>query len=136
MEFNALVPELYVSDYSRSLDFYVGVLGFKVEYTRNKPDFALLSYEKAQLMIQQQEKDDEHTDTLERPYGRGINFQIETADLRSLIAKLKQKTIRCEKTLRSTGAGWEILCGVRLKFKSLILMGISLDFRKLSGTSR
>jgi len=78
-----------VSDYRKSLAFYLDVLGFKLEYDRENPEFALLSYGKVQLMIQQQKETDQHTGALEYPYGRGINFQIETPDLRALVKKLE-----------------------------------------------
>ena len=76
-QFNDLIPEIYVSDFQRSLEFYVDILGFKVEYTRQAPRFAFLSYQGSQLMLQQCEPTDTHTAALEHPYGRGINFQIE-----------------------------------------------------------
>ena len=82
------MPELYVSDYKKSLAFYVDLLGFKLEYNRTDPLFAFLSYGEAQLMIQQQEKDDWHTGPLEHPYGRGINLQIRTPDINAIVEKL------------------------------------------------
>ncbi|HEY5220535.1 MAG TPA: VOC family protein [Candidatus Paceibacterota bacterium] len=88
MKFNGLMPELYVSDYKKSLAFYVDLLGFKLEYDRTDPLFAFLSYGEAQLMIQQQEKNDWHTGPLENPYGRGVNFQIRTPDINAVVEKL------------------------------------------------
>lgn len=82
------MPELYVSDHKKSLTFYVDLLGFTLEYDRIDPPFAFLSYGEAQLMIQQQEKDDRHTGALEHPYGRGINFQIRTSDINTVVEKL------------------------------------------------
>jgi catechol 2,3-dioxygenase-like lactoylglutathione lyase family enzyme len=82
------MPELYVSDYQKSLAFYVNLLGFKLEYDRTDPSFAFLSYGEVQLMIQQQEKNDWHTGPLEHPYGRGINFQIRTPDINAIVEKL------------------------------------------------
>ena len=54
MKFSPLIPELYVSDYNKSLNFYTA-LGFKVEYKREKPKFAFLSYQGSQIMIQEYE---------------------------------------------------------------------------------
>lgn len=89
MLFNSLVPELYVLDFQKSMHFYVEVLGFKVEYTRTNPEFAFLSYQESQLMLQQEEvNDDWHNGTLEYPFGRGINFQIRTDEVERLITKL------------------------------------------------
>ncbi len=90
MMFNALVPELDVSDYNKSLDFYIKVLGFVLEYNRSDPSFALLSYGSAQLMIQEQDTGWDSTAPLEHPYGRGVNFQISTNNLKALVDKLKK----------------------------------------------
>ena len=37
-----MVPELYVSDFSVSLEFYTNVLGFEVLYARHDPEFVYL----------------------------------------------------------------------------------------------
>lgn len=89
MKFNSLVPEFYVLDFQKSLDFYVQVLGFKIEYRRENPQFAFLSYQESQLMIQQEEENEDwHNGVLEYPFGRGINFQIRTDDAQQLVAVL------------------------------------------------
>jgi catechol 2,3-dioxygenase-like lactoylglutathione lyase family enzyme len=87
MEFNPIIPELSVSDINVSKRFYIGVLGFKLEYERTGEDFAFISFEKTQMMI---EKMNNHwkTDTLEYPFGRGVNFQISAADVDALREKL------------------------------------------------
>jgi catechol 2,3-dioxygenase-like lactoylglutathione lyase family enzyme len=83
-----LVPELYVSDIDRSRRFYTGVLGFAVLYDRPEERFAYLVRDGAALMLEQP-ADPGRTwlaGPLEPPYGRGINLQIEAADLGSLHA--------------------------------------------------
>ena len=77
MKFNKLIPELVVSNLSKSLGFYVNILGFKVEYSREK--FVFLSFQGAQIMIS--ENNTWKTGKLEKPFGRGINFQIEVKDI-------------------------------------------------------
>ena len=79
MQFNPLIPEFYVSDFPKSLKFYTDI-GFKVEYKRTSPDFAFLSFQKSQIMIQQQEPN-WTTGKLEYPYGRGVNFQISVSNI-------------------------------------------------------
>ena len=93
MKFNALIPELSVSNIQNSLNFYVNVLGFKIEYERKENKFAFLSYGKAQLMI---EEVNNHWNTgkLIYPFGRGINFQIETKDIKSIQSALKKYKIK------------------------------------------
>src|SRR5476651_976569 len=91
MEFNTLIPELYFSDFQKSLDFYKNILGFTLEYQREKPLFAFLSYQRSQLMIQEEDDDDEwHNGKPEYPYGRGLNFQIETKDIHKIVDSLQK----------------------------------------------
>ncbi|MGB2177889.1 MAG: VOC family protein, partial [Hyphomonas sp.] len=45
----ALVPELYVSDLERSLDFYCGALGFSIVYQRPAERFAYIERGGAEL---------------------------------------------------------------------------------------
>lgn len=90
MKFNALVPELYVLDFQKSLSFYTQILGFTLEYQRENPRFAFLSYQGSQLMIQQEDdNEDWHNGKPEYPFGRGINFQIRTDDAQQVSEKLK-----------------------------------------------
>jgi len=88
---NSMVPELNVTDFETSLQFYTDVLGFKVLHTRENPDFAYLDQENAQLMIEQWRGDSWNTGAQEYPLGRGVNFQIELKDIsisyKKLIAK-------------------------------------------------
>jgi catechol 2,3-dioxygenase-like lactoylglutathione lyase family enzyme len=83
MRFNALIPELYCSDFERSLGFYTQAAGFTVRYARPEERFAFLERDGAQLMIEQP-ADPARTwlaGALTHPYGRGINLQIEVADV-------------------------------------------------------
>lgn len=72
-----LVPELDVSELEVSIDFYAR-LGFEVGYTRTEEGFAYLKRGSAHLMIQAAEGPGRRfrTAELDRPYGRGINFQL------------------------------------------------------------
>jgi catechol 2,3-dioxygenase-like lactoylglutathione lyase family enzyme len=83
MHFNKLIPELYCSDFKRTLDFYTKVAGFQVRYARPEERFAFLERDGAQIMIEQP-TDPARTwlaGALVHPYGRGINLQIEVADI-------------------------------------------------------
>jgi catechol 2,3-dioxygenase-like lactoylglutathione lyase family enzyme len=82
-----LVPELLVSNHAASLDFYVRVIGFAIRYDRPEEKFAYLDLGGAELMIEQ-ETDFWATAPREKPYGRGINLQIEVADLAPILARL------------------------------------------------
>ena len=85
MEFNKLIPELSVKNLDKSLEFYL-MLGFKKEYERK--DFAFLSFQGSQLMIQTI-NNKWNTGELKNPFGRGINFQIEVNNIKSLIQILE-----------------------------------------------
>jgi catechol 2,3-dioxygenase-like lactoylglutathione lyase family enzyme len=81
-----IVPELLCSDLSASLAFYVGTCGFRVRYARPEDDFAYLDLDGAELMLEQI-ADGERSfiiGPLERPFGRGMNLQIEVADVDAL----------------------------------------------------
>lgn len=92
MKFNSLIPELSVSNVSKSLSFYCDVLGFKKVYDRESDGFYFIQYGNAQIMLEQQ---NEHwkTGKLEHPYGRGINFQVITDEIDNLLDRLQQKNI-------------------------------------------
>lgn len=89
MIFNKLIPELGVSDLQKSLSFYVDTLGFKIEYQREEAEFAFLSLNDVQIMIEKA-NDYWKTGKLEYPYGRGMNFQIKVDDISLLMSKLEQ----------------------------------------------
>ncbi len=91
-----LVPELLCSNLEASLEFYTELAGFTVLYDRPEDGFSYLSLEGAELMLE------EAPDTLEdgdvwwtaapqKPYGRGINLQIEVADVDAIYARLAEK---------------------------------------------
>ncbi len=79
-----LVPELTCADVARSLRFYTEVLGFTVVYARPEERFAYLDRGGAQLMLEQPTARVFLAAELIHPYGRGINLQIEVADVDAL----------------------------------------------------
>ncbi|HJR22574.1 MAG TPA: VOC family protein [Dongiaceae bacterium] len=87
MSYAKLVPELLVSDHAASHEFYVRVIGFSVRYERPDEKFSYLALDGAELMIEQ-ETDFWTTAPREKPYGRGINLQIEVAALDPILARL------------------------------------------------
>lgn len=89
IDFAPLIPELSCTDLQASLDFYTALLGFEVLYDRPEDGFAFLASGAAQIMLEQ-EHDAWATGVLERPYGRGLNFQIEVDDLQPLLDRLAQ----------------------------------------------
>ncbi|WP_215401645.1 MULTISPECIES: VOC family protein [unclassified Leucobacter] len=92
----SLVPELLVTDSPRSLAFWCGLCGFKIDYQRPEEGFAYLSLGSAHVMLDEiGEGRTWETAPLEPPLGRGINFQIEISDLAPVLRSLR-------------GAGWPL----------------------------
>ena len=83
-----LVSELLVSDLEASLGFWLDVLGFRIAYHRPAERFAYLERpEGAQIMLHQR-CDVWETGTMERPFGRGVMFQVYVDDLQPLLAAI------------------------------------------------
>ncbi len=85
-----IIPELDVSSLERSLAFYVEILSFRVLYERPEERFAMIDMDGARLMLEEADGPGRRfrTAPLERPYGRGVNFQIQVDDARSLYARV------------------------------------------------
>ncbi len=77
---NPLVPELTVTNVEASLRFYTAA-GFKVRFRREDPPFAYIELGCAQLMLEQQHSTGWNIEPLDRPLGRGVNFQIEVVEV-------------------------------------------------------
>lgn len=95
MKIHALVPELYCSAIAKSLEFYINVLGFHVVYDRPEAKFAFIQREDVQLMLEEFTEDDRKwlNGPLEKPFGRGANFQMETNAIDELYESLRAKKI-------------------------------------------
>jgi len=89
MKFNKLIPELSVSNFEKSLDFYTKVLGFKIEYTRDESKLAMISFQESQIIINEI-NNRWNTGKLEHPFGRGINFEIEADKIQPILNRLKK----------------------------------------------
>ncbi len=85
-QFNAIVPELYCSNFETSLRFYTEVLGFAVVYSRLNERFAFLERQGAQLMIEQPEPPNRAwiIGDVQPPFGKGVNFEINTTNVAEL----------------------------------------------------
>jgi len=92
LERNKLVPELMVTNLQNSLRFWVSCLGFSIAYQRPEDGFAYLDLNGAQVMFEQVDPDAGQwlTAPLSKPFGRGINLQIDVAEVASIIRHLGQ----------------------------------------------
>ncbi len=85
-----LIPELDVSSLEQSLNFYVRTIGFEIQYSRPEECFAMLNLNGAALMLEEATGPGRRfrTASLERPYGRGVNFQIQVLDVDNLYQRV------------------------------------------------
>lgn len=86
----ALIPELAVTDAAASAAFY-RALGFETVYTRPEDGFVRLRLGAAEIMLDQLGigRDPEALTPDDRPFGRGVNLQIEVAALAPVLAALE-----------------------------------------------
>ena len=89
MKYNDLIPELVVSNINISRDFYVNILGFKVEYEREEDKFIFISLGNIQLMLEEGSK--EELSQMKYPFGKGINFIFGVNNIDELYSKFKIK---------------------------------------------
>lgn len=82
-----MVPELDVSDLSASLQFWCEYLGFQIAYDRPAAGFAYLERGPLQIMLCTY-NGEWVTGRLERPFGRGVNFQMKVDDLDEIAKNL------------------------------------------------
>lgn len=89
---NALVPELWCSEFEVSLKFYTDILGFDVAQRRGCDPHAYLSLQGAQIMIAHWTLDGTwvpwRRQEMNRPYGRGINLQFFVPEVRGLYERV------------------------------------------------
>jgi len=95
-----MAPEILVEDIQASLLFWRDLLGFEIAYQRPEDKFAYLERpDDAQIMLCQRSGDWE-TGPLERPFGRGVMFQVYVDDVDLLLASVSSH-------------GWPIYVGLR-----------------------
>jgi len=90
----SLVPELYITSLPASLGFWRDVLGFRVLYDRPEQGFAAIERDGVEFMLEEYETGPSErcwdTGPREKPYGRGINFEITIKDVRALLAAVER----------------------------------------------
>ncbi len=89
MHFNKTIPELSVFDINNSKNFYVNILGAKIEYERKEDKFIFLSLEENQLMLEEISDEGWNVGDLDYPLGRGINISLEVKDIDLIYQKVK-----------------------------------------------
>lgn len=99
MQRPTIVPELSVSDYPKSLEFYHKILGFEILFSRPEYKFACVSYQGGRIMIEQHLGTKKSTDSeleqgqwrtadYEYPLGRGINLEYAVSNIKLIRQRL------------------------------------------------
>lgn len=137
-EIEPLVPELWCSDFERSMRFYTDSIGFKVAQRRGQDPHAYLSLNGAQIMIAHWTLDGRwepwHPEALERPFGRGINFQFMVDDVQYVYDRLLLKGIKLFRDFY-TSEIWKTTCmDTRRQFMVLDPDGYLLRFSQSVST--
>jgi catechol 2,3-dioxygenase-like lactoylglutathione lyase family enzyme len=94
MQWNPMVPELLVSDFEKSLSFYVDILGFSIMFQRTDPNFAYIEIGGAQLMIEEDHETAWRVAEIEGPRGRGINLQIDVPSVSDANSRVQKSGLR------------------------------------------
>lgn len=92
-----MTPELMCTNIKESVAFYLDILGFNIQYERKDDGFAMLERQGSRLMLDEIIPNSDSTWTtgpLERPYGRGINLQIQTSQVKTLYKTVKGSSAR------------------------------------------
>lgn len=93
MTYNRLIPEITVTSIKESISFYCDILGFEKTYEGEDKDFSFISFYGSQLLLQENSNEAWKKYDLEYPFGRGVNFSIETDDIEKLTNSLKNADI-------------------------------------------
>ena len=94
INWNKITPELSVTNLENSLNFYK-TAGFKLEYDRPENKFAFISLGEIQFMLQEiAENDKWDIAPLSYPFGNGINFQLEVANLDEIYNNFKNSNYK------------------------------------------
>jgi catechol 2,3-dioxygenase-like lactoylglutathione lyase family enzyme len=88
-----IVPELYVQNLDENIMFFVDILGFSIKYQRSAEQFVYLTRDGLDLMLEGIEGNSRKwlTGELKSPFGRGVNFQWDVADIDALYSKVQAK---------------------------------------------
>ncbi|GAD80431.1 bleomycin resistance protein [Vibrio ezurae] len=89
-----VVPELYCFDMSISKSYFINVLGFSIKYERPAEDFAYLTLEGVDVMLEGIQGNSRKwiSESLDFPLGRGVNFQWDVTDIESLYRNVRSKS--------------------------------------------
>ncbi|MES2843470.1 MAG: VOC family protein [Pseudomonadota bacterium] len=112
----ALMAEMMVTDYPRSLSFWTGPLGFAVAFERPAQKLACLVHsDGAQVMIYQRDGDWE-TGPMDVPYGRGAVIQVYVRDADAMADAIRAARVQFYVAPREKWRDWGDRLGGQREF--------------------
>ena len=86
-----LVPELYCENIEVTKRFYIEVFGFEVKYERVEEEFVYFTLDGVDIMLEGINGIGRRwlTDKVEKPFGRGVNFQWDVSEIDDLYSRVK-----------------------------------------------
>ncbi len=75
------MPEFLVTDLAESLGFWTGPMGFRIAYSRPEQQFVYLEHPDGAQMMMYPRDGDWEVGPMERPFGRGVVFQVYVTDV-------------------------------------------------------
>ena len=86
-----LVPELYCEDIEVTKKFYIEVFGFEIKYERVEEQFAYFTLDGVDIMAEGINGVGRRwlTNKMEKPFGRGVNFQWDVNEIDALYSRVK-----------------------------------------------
>ena len=87
-----LVPELYCENIDVTKYFYTEVFGFKIKYERSEEQFIYFTLDGIDVMVEGIQGTGRRwiTGKMEKPFGRGINFQWDVINISVIYERVKR----------------------------------------------
>ena len=93
MEWNALVPELVVANYTASKTFYEEIFGFSLRFERPENKFGYFDLGGAQIMLLEDTNRAIYQMHRAGPKGKGLHFQVELPSISEILERLNRAAI-------------------------------------------
>jgi catechol 2,3-dioxygenase-like lactoylglutathione lyase family enzyme len=93
MEWNALVPELVVTNYAASKAFYLEIFGFSLRFERLENKFGYFDLGGAQVMLLEDTNRPIYQMHRFGPKGKGLHFQVELPSIAEMLERLNKASV-------------------------------------------
>lgn len=102
----------------KTKEFYLSKLGFQLEYERIENKFFFATYEESQFIFEEFHKDGWNIGALAYPFGRGVNFSINSSNIDKLYNQILEYQIKPYRQLHETS----YLCGGKIEREKQFLI--------------